>query len=284
MASRYGLLIVLLTALVAGAARAEQPTVAEIEAALKAKDAPAVHDFGHLLKPGGVREMERAAADLRNDHINVYFVTVPRGSMNVDGMAERVYRDLNGSPEDMLVMFDGNRVYGKTLALKGNPRAFSDAFNESRPGFRAYYAKGLVQFAQALRRRIDQRRKRGDAGEPEEAAPVAAQPQPSFPWAAVGGVAVAIGVGAVALRQASHVNAHRARYRDELAKAEQAYREATLAMPDPAPAELASAWRRLDEKLERCRRDRNASLAQVMDLRSDLEEFDRRVRREAGTA
>src|SRR5206468_1621865 len=99
----------------------------------------------------------------------VYIVTVPRDSTNVSAMAEAVYRDLNMGPDEVLILFDGRQVYGKALALKGQPQAFQEAFREAQPGFRLYYAKGLAQFTQAIVDRINQRQQ-GEAAEEQAAA------------------------------------------------------------------------------------------------------------------
>src|SRR4051812_36967007 len=67
----------------------------KVEDALKAADQGAVHDVGGLLKPGGIRELQQLADRFQTqDKINVYFVTVPRGSENVDRVAEQAYQDL----------------------------------------------------------------------------------------------------------------------------------------------------------------------------------------------
>ena len=56
--------------------------VDEVESALRAGRGGAVHDLGKLLKPGGVRELQQKADQLRVSGVNVYFVTVPKGSTN----------------------------------------------------------------------------------------------------------------------------------------------------------------------------------------------------------
>ncbi len=157
---RLGLLTmaaVLLGVQIALPARAQDTSVTllrQVESALRQENAGPVHDLGHLLKPGGVRELAAQADRFKRDGVNVYYVTVPKGSVDVDRLAETVYRDLNGQPSDMLIVFDGQRVYGKTLALKGHREAFDQALEAARPGFRKYYAKGLAMFAEALRDQV----------------------------------------------------------------------------------------------------------------------------------
>src|ERR1051326_7203773 len=127
----------------------QEALVGEIEGALRAKPQEVVYDFGHLLKPGGVTELRQLADGFRADGLRFYFVTVPPGSMDVGGLAESVYRALQMTAQDVLLTFDGTRVYGKTLALKGEPQAFADALRTAQPGFRLYHAKGLALYAQA---------------------------------------------------------------------------------------------------------------------------------------
>src|SRR5947209_459802 len=127
----------------------QEVLVNQIETALASRQG-GVYDLGHLLKPGGIRELQQKVAQLQGSGGRIYIVTVPRSSTNVPAAAETVYRDLNMGADEVLILFDGKQVYGKSLALKGDPQAFQEAFREAQPGFRLYYAKGLAQFAQAI--------------------------------------------------------------------------------------------------------------------------------------
>jgi len=49
----------------------QQPMVEQVEAALKSANGFAVQDLGHLLKPGGVQELQKQAEQLRGQGINV---------------------------------------------------------------------------------------------------------------------------------------------------------------------------------------------------------------------
>src|SRR6266849_2251919 len=120
---RHGLIAALLLLLLCGLAYGQAALVSQVEDALRAGKGGAVYDLGHLLKPGGVRELQQKADQLRAGGLNVYFVTVPRGSTIVPALVETVYQDLNMGPEDLLIVFDGRQVYGKTLALKGDSQA-----------------------------------------------------------------------------------------------------------------------------------------------------------------
>jgi hypothetical protein len=128
----------------------QEELVERVEDALRPADRGAVHDFGQLLTPQGAAELRQRAAQLRASGLNVYFVTVPTSSTNVDVLAELGYRSLNMTGNDVLMVFNGNRVYGKTLAFKGEPQASQDAHRAAQPSFQLYEAKGLAHFAPAL--------------------------------------------------------------------------------------------------------------------------------------
>src|SRR6266705_2647773 len=93
----------------------QEALVGEIEGALRAKPHEVVYDFGHLLKPGGVTELRQLAEGFRADGLRFYFVTVPPSSMDVGGLAESMYGDLQMTANDVLLTFNSTRVYGKTL-------------------------------------------------------------------------------------------------------------------------------------------------------------------------
>src|SRR5690242_3546394 len=97
----------------------QQELVQKVEDAIR-QDSSDVHDFGHFLKPGGVIELEQKADQLKADELKTEFVTVPKDTTNPGALAETVYRDLNKGPKDLIVVYDGKSVYGKTLALQGD--------------------------------------------------------------------------------------------------------------------------------------------------------------------
>src|SRR5438445_3748616 len=120
----YGFIAALL--LICSMAFGQTALVNQVEDALRAGRGGAVYDLGHLLKPGGVRELQQKADQLRAGGVNVYFVTVPKGSTNASALAETVYQDLNMGTDDLLIVFVGRQVYVKSLALQGDPQAFRD--------------------------------------------------------------------------------------------------------------------------------------------------------------
>ena len=264
----YGFIAALL--LICSMAFGQAELVSQVEDALRAGRGGAVSDLGHLLKPGGVRELQQKADQLRAGGLNVYFVTVPRGSTNVPALVETVYQDLNMSPEDLLIVFDGRQVYGKTLALKGDSQAFRDAFQHARAGFRLYYAKGLAQYAQAVADRINQRRGA------EAAAEQAAVQRGNLIWAAIVAVVVLVLAIAAYPRVKQGVVARR-EYNRRLREADEIFDRITITMPGAAPEAVNSEWARLDERLRRGREHKDATPADLDQLIADLRRFDDRL-------
>jgi uncharacterized membrane protein YgcG len=256
--------------LVCSLAHGQEALVDQIESALKARTGGGVYDIGHLLKPGGVRELEQKVAQLQASGGHIYIVTVPRNSTNVSAMAEAIYRDLNMGPDAVLILFDGKQVYGKSLALKGNPQAFQEAFREAQPAFRLYYAKGLAQFAQAIVDRINQRQQ-GEAAQEQAAAR-----SRNLLWAIGLGVVLLI-VGAVTYPRVKQRVAVRQAYDARLQSAERAFDRITINMPGH-PTEAANAeWSRLDEELRSARERQGTTVADLEKLNAELEAFDRRL-------
>jgi uncharacterized membrane protein YgcG len=244
--------------------------VSQVEDALRAGRWGAVYDLGKLLKPGGVRELQQKADQLRATGVNVYFVTVPKGSTNAAALTETVYQELNMGTDDLLIVFDGQQVYGKSLALQGDPQAFRDAFQAARPGFRLYYAKGLAQFAQAVADRINQRRG-GEAAEQE-----ASVRRNNLIWAAIVGVVILI-MGVAAFSRVKLGMVARREYGQRLRTAEEIFDRITISMPGAAPEAINSEWARLDERLRRGRAHEGTTSPDLDQLIADLRKLDDRL-------
>src|SRR5438128_11801942 len=137
--------------------------------------------------------------------------------------------------DEVLILFDGKQVYGKSLALKGAPQAFQEAFREAQPGFRLYYAKGLAQFAQAIVDRINQRQK-GEAAEEQ-----AATRRGNLLWA-IGLLVVLLVVGAVSYPRLRQRVAVRQAYDARLQSAEQRFDRLTINMPGKPPEAVNAEW------------------------------------------
>jgi hypothetical protein len=217
-----------------------------------------------------VRELQQKADQLRSQGINVYFVTVPPGSTNASALLETVYQDLQMGPEDLLIVFDGRQVYGKTLALQGDPQAFRDALQAARPGFRMYYAKGLAMFAQAIADRINQRRGA------EEAQQEAEVRHGNLVWAAITGVLV-LGLGIAGYARLRRRMVARRAYNQRLRSAEELFDRITINMPAAAPADINSEWTRLDERLRRSREHKETTTTELDRLIDELRRLDDRL-------
>jgi uncharacterized membrane protein YgcG len=267
---RYKFIPALLSLLICGLAFGQAALVSQVEGALRAGKGGAVYDLGHLLKPGGVRELQQKADQLRAGGVNVYFVTVPKGSTNASALAETVYRDLNMGTDDLLLVFDGQQVYGKSLALQGDPQAFRDAFQAARPGFRLYYAKGLAQFAQAVADRINQRRG-AEAAEQD-----AAVRRGDLIWAAIVGVILLV-IGIAAFSRVKQRIVARRAYDQRLRTAEEVFDRITINLPGAAPEAVNSEWARLDERLRQGREHRDTTTADLDQLIADLRRLDDRL-------
>jgi uncharacterized membrane protein YgcG len=144
-----------LPALAAPSASVEQ-RVDTIKRALAPEKQGGVFDFADLLKSGGENELRDLARRLEGEGLRVWFVTVPPGEP-ADQVANGVYNGLGMDAQDLLIVFNSRQVYGRSLALQGQPEAFTQAFEESKRAFNEYRAKGLAEYATRLKARIDAR-------------------------------------------------------------------------------------------------------------------------------
>jgi hypothetical protein len=116
-----------------------------------------VFDAGHLLKPGGVRELETLARQWEGRGRRLWIVTVP-AEVSPDTAAEQIYGSLNLGERDVLIVLSPRRVYAKTAALEGERETLTRLAEESRRAFNTYRAKGLAEYASRIERRIEERR------------------------------------------------------------------------------------------------------------------------------
>lgn len=120
-----------------------------------------VFDAGHLLKPGGIRELETLARQWEGRGRRLWIVTVP-AEVSPDSAAEQIYGSLNLGERDVLIVLSPRRVYAKTAALEGERETLTRMAEESRRAFNTYRAKGLAEYASRIETRIEERR-RGQA-------------------------------------------------------------------------------------------------------------------------
>jgi hypothetical protein len=174
------------------------------------------------------------------------------------------------SADEVLIVFDGQQVYGKSLALQGDPQAFQEALKEAKPAFHLYYAKGLAQFAQSIADRINQRRE-------GEAAQQQAEAQRTHVLWGIGLLVVLLSVGAISYPRVRQGVAARQEYRTRLQSAEQAFDRLTINMSGKPPEDVNAEWVRLDEDLRRCREHQGTTTADLDKLNEELQAFDRRL-------
>lgn len=246
--ARLSLFLAALAAGVFSAARsiAQEQLVQKVETALGAANADPVQDFGHFLKPQGKAELERDAGRLKNDGINVRYVTVPKQTVDAGPMAETIYRDLKMGKGDLLVVFDGKQVYGKSLALEGDRQAFTNAAKEAQAGFKLYYARGLQQFADSLDGAIVQHRH----------AEVAAKAASLQRIEVIAGGAVLVAVLAIVVVIVRFVRGRivaAKAFINKLHHAEKLFERIALKMPDAAPRAVRSRFVRLGEELTKAK-------------------------------
>jgi hypothetical protein len=117
-----------------------------------------VFDAAHLLKPGGVRELEALARQWEARGRRLWIVTVP-ADVTPDAAAERISPSLNLGERDVLIVLGPRRVYAKTTALEGERATLTRLAEESRRAFNAYRAKGLAEYAGRIEARIIERRR-----------------------------------------------------------------------------------------------------------------------------
>jgi hypothetical protein len=132
-------------------------SIEDIQHFLAHKDSGGIFDFGHYLKGGGIRELRDLCQSFDREGFRLWIITVPK-SMPVH-VAERIYGNMNYDENDILIVFKPGRIYGKTLALKGEAEKFREFAEKSRKAFKRYFAYGLKNYAELIKNRIQERRK-----------------------------------------------------------------------------------------------------------------------------
>jgi len=148
----YILLATLLLILCTAVHAQDTDFLKEIESKLAYEEDGGVFDFGEYLKSGGRRELAALADDFRVDGLRLWVVTLPKEYPSNN--AERIYSNLSLTERDVLIVFNSEQVYGKSLALKGEKELFVKYLAESRRHFNQYWAKGLANYAALIKGRI----------------------------------------------------------------------------------------------------------------------------------
>jgi hypothetical protein len=131
-------------------------SVEDIEHVLAYQDSGGIFDFGNYLKGGGIKELNELCQSFNEEGFRLWLITIPK-SMPVN-VAERIYGNMNYDEKDILIVFKPRRLYGKTLALKGEPEKFKEYVQKSRKAFKRYIAYGLEHYALLIKNRILERR------------------------------------------------------------------------------------------------------------------------------
>lgn len=130
----------------------QSKSIEDIEHTLAYQDSGGIFDFGHYLKQGGIQELEELCRSFLQDGYKLWILTVPK-TMPVN-VAERIYSNMNYVENDILIVFKPGRIYGKTLALKGEPEKFTEFAEASRKAFKRYAAFGLKNYAELIKNRV----------------------------------------------------------------------------------------------------------------------------------
>ena len=131
-------------------------SVQDIENFLAYKESGGVFDFGHYMKGRGIQELRELCQSFHEEGLRLWIITIP-SSMPVH-VAERIYGNMNYDEKDILIVYKPGRLYGKTLALKGEPEKFKEYVEKSRKAFKKYTAYGLKHYALLIKKRISERR------------------------------------------------------------------------------------------------------------------------------
>jgi hypothetical protein len=100
-----------------------------------------VADVGQLLKPGGLREIERELARLAAAGLHGHVVVTPRGEA-LDAWHALWDRLGYQASRDLLLLFNGRDWQARGWGL--DQAAILKALDEARPALEAYYGRGLT--------------------------------------------------------------------------------------------------------------------------------------------
>jgi hypothetical protein len=198
-----------------------------------------VADVGRLLKPGGLREIERELARLAGGGLHGHVVVAPRGEDLGPWMAlwDRMgYR----SGGDLLLLFNGNDWYARGWDL--DQAAILKALDDARPALGAYYGRGLTvalaNLTAATGRKTETPKARSSS---------------LLPVFLGAGTAMAAGVGWVILRRRKRGQERRQSLAEARSSADQVFADVLLATEDmqgPEAAQLRDKASRLRDQID----------------------------------
>jgi hypothetical protein len=212
--------------------------VSAIDDAAEQLRSRAVADVGQLLKPGGLREIERELARLAGANLHGHVVVAPRG----EDLA--VWHGLWGrmgyqSSRDLLLLFNGRDWQARGWDLE--PSAILRALDAAQPALGQYYGRGLTvalgNLAAATGRKTEEK----------------PRTRPSLLPAFLGAGAAAAVIGWVIVRRRRRGSERRQSLAEARSSADQVFADVLLAteeMSGPEAAQLRDKATRLRDQID----------------------------------
>lgn len=227
----------------------------QFESKLAYQEKGGIFDFGEHLKDKGKRELSTLADEFQNDELRLWIVTLPKEYPA--NSAERLYSNLSLTEKDVLIVFNSQQVYGKTLALKGEKELFTKYLDESRRYFNQYWAKGLAHYATLIKDRIIEKRKRK-------------QFHHNLLLFSALGIAVA-GVLTVVVVIFVIRGQSRKAYQEKLSRADLLFGEIGENISEPGTEKYTDRFLELSERMEKLKSSKKNEIEEVDSLISDME-------------
>ena len=201
----------------------------------------AVADVGKLLRPGGLREVEREIARLQAAGLEAHVVVAPRGE---DLHSWEVLWRRRGyeARRDLLLLFNGRDWYAQGWEL--NPSAILAALTAAEPALAQYYGKGLAVALANLGAATGRAAPRTDQ-----------RPRSSLVgvFAVAGGAAAAAAVGWVIVRRRRLARERRQTLTEARSAADQVFADVVLAteeMSGPDAVQLREKATQLRDQID----------------------------------
>jgi hypothetical protein len=205
-----------------------------------------VADVGHLLKPGGLREVEQEIARLAASGLRAHVAVAPRGE-DLKPWYKLWYRLHYVSERDLLLLFNGHDLYSQGWDLEVD--VGMKALKASDEAVQPYYGRRLVVALASMARATG--RVKGEP--PESASGPASKRTSGLPIALVGGVLLSGGVGWVIARRRRRGKERRASLAEARSSAEQVFADVLLAteeMSGPEATQLREKATRLRDQID----------------------------------
>jgi hypothetical protein len=202
-----------------------------------------VADVGHLLKPGGLAEVEREIARLAVNGLFAHVVLTPAGE-TLGPWHALWTRQGYDAHRDLLLLFNGRRWEARGWEL--SPAAIDAALAAAEPALRQYYGRGLVVALGNLGRATGRDKKeREDEGRKSSSL--------LGVLAGAGAVTAAAAIGWVVIRRRRLARERRQALHEARSSADQVFADVLLAAEDmtgPDAAQLRDKATRLRDQIE----------------------------------